>query len=238
MALRRGVKEILSSDSCSAEHQCNVLGSVRLRRCNTDFRTRVDVDTTVSFTRDGRADSVDNTHTEGPALKTVPQSKNAVGCLATLANEDTDVITEDWCLTIQEVRGKFDADRNFRQFLEDGTRRQSRVITCTASTEHDAAATAYNVEVRSKTTEHDFVIVKVDTSTHGIHDRLRLFVNLLLHEVIKLALHDRSNFNLQSFDAACRRGIGLALVAAEAVDMGVDHQRCVQCHRLRGKERA
>ena len=173
----------------------------------------------MSFTRNSGTDGVDDTDTESPTLKAVLQSKNGVGCLTTLADKDTDVVTEDWCLAIQEVRGQFDTDRNLCQFFENSARRQSRVVACTAGTEHDAAATTNNVEVCAKTAERDFVIVKVDTSTHGIHDGLRLLVNFFLHKVIELALHDRCNFYLQSLDATCCGGIDLAVISAEAMDM-------------------
>jgi hypothetical protein len=76
MALRRGVKEIRSSDSCSAmsidamyleiyaceesERWTNkTTNSYRTADATPTFRTRVDVDTIVHFARDGRTESVE-----------------------------------------------------------------------------------------------------------------------------------------------------------------------------------
>lgn len=46
------------------------------------------------------------------------------------------------------------------------------------------------------------MIVKVDATTHGVYDGVGLLVDLLLHEVVELALHDLGDFDLKGFDRA------------------------------------
>jgi len=68
-----------------------------------NFRAGVDVNTAVCFTRDGRTDSVDNTHAECATLQIIPHGQDRVGGLSDLTNEHADVIAENRCLPVQEV---------------------------------------------------------------------------------------------------------------------------------------
>ena len=56
---------------------------------------------------------------------------------------------------------------------------------------------------------------KVESSSHGVDNRLRLFKDLLLHERIEVALHDLLNPHLEDDEQACqherlegRKGVG------------------------------
>ena len=191
-----------------------------LGRGDTNLRTGVDVDTAVGLTRDRGADRVDDTDTERATLQAVAQREDRVGRLAALADEHADVVAEDGRLAVEEVGRELDRDRDLRKLLEDRARRDRRVVARAARAEHDTTATADDVEVRAKASERDAVLVEVDTATHGVDDRLGLLVDLLLHEVVKLALHDLREFDLKCLDRAVLslRSASL-LVTAESVDV-------------------
>lgn len=186
---------------------------------DTNFRTSVDVDTAVGLTRDGRADSVDDTHAECTTLQAIPHRQDGIGGLTALADEHTDIITENGGLPVEEVRSKLNTRGDLRQLLEDRTSGNARVVARSARAEHDAAATADDREVRAQSTKCDPVQIKVDTTTHGVDDGFWLLVDLLLHEVVELALHDLREFELERLDRAVRRLRLAILVAAQAVDV-------------------
>lgn len=173
-----------------------------LGRRNTNFRTGIDVDTTVSFARKCGSDSVDNTDAKRSALHAVTKSEDRIRSLTTLAEEHNDIITEDGSLAIQEVRSELDTDGDLSQLLEDGARGQTRVVACSTRDEHHTPAAAHDRQVRAKTSKGDDVRIEVDTSTHGVDNRFGLFVNLLLHECVKFALHDSSDLELESLDGS------------------------------------
>ncbi len=82
---------------------------------------------------------------------------------------------------------------------------------------HDDSSAATNgVEEGSKTTELDLARVKVDTSTHGVDDRLWLLVDLLLHEVVERALHDLGKLHLEGLDGSHRAE---AVVPSQSVNV-------------------
>lgn len=58
--------------------------------------------------------------------------------------------------------------------------------------------------------------IKVDSTSHGIDDRFRLFVYLLLHKVVKLSLHDLRELNLESLDGSNR---GDSVIPSQSVDV-------------------
>ncbi len=64
--------------------QRDVLRSISLRGRDTNFRTSIDVDTTMRLTRDRRTDRVHDTDAKGTALKAVAQGQDRVGGLTTL----------------------------------------------------------------------------------------------------------------------------------------------------------
>ena len=57
--------------------------------------------------------------------------------------------------------------------------------------------------------------LKVESSSHGVDNRLRLFIDVLLHDRIEAALHDLLNPHLKEDEQACqherlegRKGVG------------------------------
>jgi hypothetical protein len=125
----------------------HVSNNANLGRRNTDLRTSIDVDTTVGVARHGGTDSVDNSHAQGTTLDAVPEGKQGIGGLTRLRNEDANVITEDGCLAVQEITGKLDGHGDFCELLENLSGCNGRVVTGTASTEHDATTTTDDRQV-------------------------------------------------------------------------------------------
>ena len=56
------------------------------------------------------------------------ESHERIGGLTRLGDEDAGVVTEDRCLSIEEVRGKLDRDGDLGQLLEDTTDGHARVV--------------------------------------------------------------------------------------------------------------
>ena len=181
------------------------------------------MDTTVGLPRKGRADSVNDTHTKSSPLQAVPQRHDRISSLATLAQKHADIVPEDRGLAIQKVAGKLNANRDLRQLLKDRPSRQARVVTRTTSAEHNPPAATHDREVGAQPAKCDLVGVKVHPSTHGVDDRFGLLVDLLLHESIEFALHDRGNLKLERLDAPRGGDLAGGLVAffltAETVDV-------------------
>jgi hypothetical protein len=194
----------------------NELGGVSLGRGDTDLRTGVDVDTTVSEERDGGTDNVDDTNGQGTTLQAVAESHEGVSSLTRLRDEDTGVITEDRGLSIKEIGSQLNGDGDLSELLEDTTDSHARVVRCTASNEYDAAASANGGDVRTETTKGDGLVGNVETATHGVDNGLGLLENLLLHEVVKLALHDLLELKLEGLDGS---DVGAAIGLLEAVDV-------------------
>jgi hypothetical protein len=144
----------------------------------------------VRLTRNRRANGVDNTDAERTPLKAVLQRKDRIGRFTGLREEHTNIITEDGRLAVQKVARKLDAHGNLGELLEDGACGNARVVARPACNEHNATASAHDGEVRTQAAQGDLVRVEVDTSTHSVNNRLRLLVDFLLHEMVKLALHD------------------------------------------------
>lgn len=100
----------------------------------------------------------------------------------------------------------------------------ARMITCSASREHDSPSATHDWEVSFEATKSDLVGVKVDTTTHGVDHGLGLFVDFLLHEVGEAALHDLGELKLKGLngtdsggDGTRRHGIGV--VATQTMDV-------------------
>lgn len=108
---------VLTKGECEHNHG-NELGGVGLGGGNTDFGTGVDVDTAVGEQGDGGADDVDDTDSQGTALQAVAESHERVSSLTRLGNEDAGVVTEDRCLSIEEVGCQFNGDGDLGQLFK------------------------------------------------------------------------------------------------------------------------
>lgn len=156
------------------------LRCVGLGRGNSNFRSGVDVDSAVRLAADRRSDGVGDSDGEGSAWFAVSQSHQSVGGLSTLRDEQTDVVTEDWCLTIQEIRGELDDDGKLGQLLKDLATSDSRVVGGSAS-DHDETTATLDVRKIFLDASEDDLTGWEETPAHRIDDRLWLFENLLLH---------------------------------------------------------
>ena len=172
--------------------------------------------TAVGEKRDGRTDNVDDTHGQGTTLQAVAESHQRVSGLTGLRNENAGIVTEDRGLAIQEVGGKLDADGDLSQLLENTTDSHAGVVAGTAGDEDDSAASADGGEIGSQTTEGHSLVGVVETATHGVDNGLGLLEDLLLHEVVELALHDLLELQLKGLDSA---DVGAAISLLKAVDV-------------------
>lgn len=76
------------------------------------------------------------------------------------------------------------------------------VVRGTTGNEDNASATTNSGNVSLETTKCNLVILEVDTTTHGVNHRFWLFIDFLLHEMVKGTLHDLGQLDLQSLDRA------------------------------------
>ncbi|CAF3449092.1 unnamed protein product [Fusarium graminearum] len=196
----------------------NELRGVGLGRGDTDLRTGVDVNTTVGEERDGGTDNVDDTNGQGTTLQAVAEGHEGVGSLTRLRDEDASVVTEDRGLSVKEIGSQLDGDGDLSKLLKDTTDSHARVVRGTASNEDDAAASADSGDVGAETTESDGLVGDVETTTHGVDNGLGLLKNLLLHEVVELALHDLLELKLEGLDGS---DVGAAIGLLEAMDGSV-----------------
>lgn len=90
------------------------------------------------------------------------------------------------------------------------------MVRGTTGDEDDATAPANRGDILAQTTKSNTLIRNVKTSTHGVDDGLGLLKNLLLHEVIELALHNFLKLKLQSLDGTDRGG---SISLASTVDI-------------------
>lgn len=97
-----------------------------------------------------------------------------------------------------------------------GTYSNTRVVTGTTSDKQESSAPSDDGQVSLETSEGDASRVKVDSSSHSVDDRFRLFVNLLLHKVVELSLHDLGELDLEGLDSSNRRK---SVVLAKSVDV-------------------
>jgi hypothetical protein len=214
----------------------NELRGVGLRRGDTDFGTGVNVDTTVGQKRDGGADDVDDTNSQGTALQAVAEGQERVSGLTRLGDEDAGIITEDRSLSIEEIGGQLNGDGDLSKLLKDTTDSHARVIAGTAGNEDDAAASADGGDVRTETAESDGLVADVKTTTHGVDNGLGLLEDLLLHEVVELALHDLLELKLEGLDGSdVRAAISLLkTMDVEGALVNVSNIVILKVHNLLG----
>ncbi len=70
--------------------------------------------------------------------------------------------------------------------------------------------------VAPEATQGDLLVLDIQTTTHSINDRLGLLEDLLLHEVVELALHDLLELELEGLDGA---DVAAAVRLLQAVDV-------------------
>ena len=64
-----------------------------------------------------------------------PQSHKSIGRLPGLGDEEAHVVTEDWSVAVQEVRGQVHHDGQLRQFLQELPCGDGRVVRRAAGNE-------------------------------------------------------------------------------------------------------
>lgn len=74
------------------------------------------------------------------------------------------------------------------------------MITRPTGAEHDPPPPTDDRQITRQSTQLDLVRIEIDTTTHRIDHALGLLVNLLLHEMGELALHDLRQLELEGLD--------------------------------------
>lgn len=97
---------------------------------------------------------VDRTLLTTPTQSVSSLRQYRIARIARLPEQNTDILTEDGRLAVEEVAHELDRDGDLRELLEDRARRDARV--------------------RAQNTEGDLVVVEVDAPTHGVDDGVGL----------------------------------------------------------------
>lgn len=97
---------------------------------------------------------------------------------------------------------QFNGYGNIRQLLEHWSHSDTRVVRGSTGDKEESSTPSNDRQVRLETTESDRVSVKVDSTSHSVDDRFGLLVNLFLHEMVVLTLHDLGELNLESLDGS------------------------------------
>lgn len=90
------------------------------------------------------------------------------------------------------------------------------MVTGSTSTKDDSATSTNGRKIGFQASKSDFSSLKVDSTSHGVDNTLGLFVDFLLHEMVKGAFHDFSNFHFKSLDGSDARQ---SIVTSQTVDM-------------------
>lgn len=200
----------------SKHDHADELRRIGLCRSNTDLGTGVDVDTAVSEKRNGGTDDVDDTDSQSTALETVAESHERISGLTGLRDEDASIITEHGRLTIEEIGGQLHGNGDLSKFLEDTANCHAGVEGSTASNENQPSAAADGGHVLAETTKRHRLVLDIETTTHGVDDRLWLLEDLLLHKVVEATLHNLLKLNLKSLDGT---NVGGAVVLLQTVNV-------------------
>jgi hypothetical protein len=161
-------------------------------------------------------DRVDDTESQSASLQTVPHGQDGIGGLSRLRDKDGDIIPENRRPSVKEVRGELDSDGNISQFLKHGSNGDTRVVRGTTRDKQQSSAPSDDGKVCLETTKHDGPGVKVDSSSHRVDDGFGLLVDLLLHEVGVLSLHDFGEFDLEVLDGSDGRE---TIVSSQSVNV-------------------
>ena len=162
------------------------LGGIRLGGRDGDLRAGERVEHIVRFAGDGAADDID----DGQGLHVVrlafAQGFEAVGRLTGLADDDREGIRGDRASAVPELGSDFHADRDAGQVLEHILGDHADVVGGAAADDEDVVDRLDVLRGQAGRGEIDLVLVVRD-GVDGILHCLRLFVDLLHHEVLKAA---------------------------------------------------
>lgn len=196
---------ILAHDQCKHDKRYD-LTSVCLGRCHANFRSCVDVHTAMTFSANTAAHCIGDSNDQGPVVLAVAQSQKRVRSLARLWNKKTHVISENGRASVQKITGQLNHDRQFSEFLQDLASSNNTVVTCATTNQQQSSAPFYLRNKILDTSEYNRLRFKVDSTSHGVDHRFRLFKNFLLHKGTEIAFHDLLNFHFQGDDFTGQTG--------------------------------
>ncbi len=165
------------------EIQRGELGGKCFGRGHTDLRPTVRVEHPVGFTRQGTADDVDDRDDARTFLLRLSRSSQRIGRLTGLRNRNEQVVLPDQRIAIPKLAADIHLNRStnhlFEQILSDLTRMPGRAAGHDPDALNRCEFLRRQADIR-KIRLSSFIGI---SSTHGIKDGLRLFVNLFQHEV-------------------------------------------------------
>mmetsp|Transcript_13690 Transcript_13690/g.41355 ORF Transcript_13690/g.41355 Transcript_13690/m.41355 type:complete len:716 (+) Transcript_13690:749-2896(+) len=224
------------------------LRGVRLGGRHTDLAASIDMDATVGGSGDGGSHGVGDAQAERALLLGVVQCLQGVGSLSGLGHEHAEVVPHDGGLPVQQIAGQLQSHRHAGKALDGLTAGHGGVIGGAAGNEDHAAGALDGGQVVQQTPQRHLALVRVHnpgrvifgrghTAHHCLGHRLGLLVDLLLHEVVELALHDARHLHLQNLvdalhGAAAHGGGGLEVDVLDGVPPVVDvhHVMVLQGH--------
>lgn len=138
-----------------------------------------------------------------------------------MRNKEANVVPKDRRVTVEKVGRELDHHRQLCQFLEELSRGYSGMVACAATNQHEASAsldlrdvilegvTGCRLSFHQIVTDNyldsaqsDGIVLKVEPPSHSVHHRLWLLKDLLLHEVLVIALHNLLNLHFERRDLA------------------------------------
>ena len=144
----------------------------------------------VRLSRDGASHHVDDSQCLDAVRLALAQRFQAVRRLTGLADDDRQSIRCNGASAIPELRGDFDTDRDVGQVFKDILSDHADVVGGTASDDEDVVDRLDVIRGHAGRGEVDLVLV-VGDGMDGVLDGLRLFVELLEHEVLVSAAFGR-----------------------------------------------
>ena len=221
LLLRVGV---LAHDQTEHDERDELAG-VGLGRGDADLRAGVDVNAAVGLARYRAAHRVRDADDESAALLAVAQRQYGVGRLARLRDEEAHVVAEDGRVAVEEVAGQLDHDGQLGELLEQLASGDGAVIARAARDEHEATAALDLADEVLDAAECDLELIGAGAhaTAHRVHHRLGLLEDLLLHEVLVVALHDLLDLEQELVYLAMRRLVVVAALDAMDGEATVAH---------------
>ena len=175
-----------------AQHEHNdELRRVGFRRRDSDFRACVGVDDLVGLAGDGRAHDVRDSHRTGAKTFGFAQGGQGIARLAGLADDNHEAARIHQGIAVAEFTGNVRFHRDPGEFLQIVFADKTGVVRRAAGNDKDLLD-APQVRFRPvQLGEIDGSLFLAQAAAHGLADGLRLFVNLLQHEMLEAALFRR-----------------------------------------------
>ena len=177
----------LTQSQCKHSEYSHLSGKC-LRTCNTDFRTHVYVASRMCSSWNTAADGITYTVDERTFLSCQFYGSQCIGSLTALTDGYHHVVTVDYRIPVSEFTCIFHLTRYSAEVLNQLLTYQSGMPARSASHNDDTSCIHQFLLVVDYRTQHHIICFHIHTSTHAVHQTVRLFENLLQHEMRETAL--------------------------------------------------